>query len=103
MKTRIQVSIHPELVQCAQDNMAVRKYSSFSAYLEMLIREEYARTTAKAASLAPSPAFEAIWNASVAAASASAAQLPTQHLILPKESEAAPEKEKKLGKKQRKK
>lgn len=77
VKTRIQVSIHPDLVEIAEANMAVKKFSSFSAYLEMLIREEYHRATASNAAavsaffdaaaqgrIAPnssaSPAFQAI-------------------------------------------
>ena len=98
VKTRIQVSIHPELVQIAEDNMSVRKFSSFSAYLEMLIREEYTRGLAAdsaaraafmdhAAKTAPvnsaaSPEFQAIFDAGVAAATARGAQggkpLPVQ-------------------------
>jgi hypothetical protein len=84
VKTRIQVSIHPDLVQIAEDNMAVRKYSSFSAYLEMLIREEYARGLATEnptpVNSSASPAFQAIFDAGVAAARAgqSAAPAPVQ-------------------------
>jgi len=80
VKTRIQVSIHPDLVQIAEDNMAVRKYSSFSAYLEMLIREEYARGLATEnptpVNSSASPAFQAIFDAGVAAARAGQAAPP---------------------------
>jgi hypothetical protein len=43
LKTRIQVSIHPDLVKTAERLMAVRQFSSFSGYLEALIREEMER------------------------------------------------------------
>ena len=82
VKTRIQVSIHPDLVQIAEDNMAVRKFSSFSAYLEMLIREEYTRSNAQTPPVnsSASPGFQAIFDAGVAAARAgqSAAPAPVQ-------------------------
>jgi hypothetical protein len=78
VKTRIQVSIHPDLVQIAEDNMAVRKFSSFSAYLEMLIREEYTRSNAQTPPVnsSASPAFQAIFDAGVAAALAGQAAPP---------------------------
>jgi hypothetical protein len=49
MKTRIQVSIHPDLVAIAERRMKERTFSSFSSYLETLIREEHERRQPPAA------------------------------------------------------
>ena len=43
LKTRIKVSIHPDLVATAERLMGARQFSSFSGFLEALIREEMER------------------------------------------------------------
>jgi len=42
-KRNINMSIHPSIEETAERLMAARKFSSMSAFVEQLIREEYER------------------------------------------------------------
>jgi hypothetical protein len=43
VKTRIQVSLNPELLSVAREIMKTRKFDTVSEFLEALIREEWER------------------------------------------------------------
>ena len=55
MKTRIQVSISPVLIDAAKKVMAARGFDSFSEFLEGLIRQEMDRQQTVAAAVAAPP------------------------------------------------
>ena len=87
-KKAVNLTLSDEIRTRAQAVMLQRGFSSFSAYVEQLIRDEYERQRTKDASnvaafmaaqveplnSSPSPAFQAIFDAGVAAATAHAAQ-----------------------------
>ena len=80
-KKATNLTLSDEIRTRAHAVMAARGFSSVSAYVEQLIREEYDRRQSTAAApinSAPSPAFQAIFEAAVAAArgAQSAAPLP---------------------------
>lgn len=56
MKKRIQVTINPELVVVAREQMAQRKFASLSEYVEALIREAWERQRCQPLSSLPKPA-----------------------------------------------
>ena len=55
MKTRIQVSISPVLIDASKKVMAARGFDSFSEFLEGLIRQEIDRQQTVAAAVAALP------------------------------------------------